>query len=239
MAQQLPPSPDSNRCRVCPTRTVCIAADAQPDQLDRLPEFIACLSAIAPGEHLYHAGDAAVAQYHARSGMLKTYTINPQGDEYVTGFYLPGEILGHVHINGCHAESAVALETASLCKLDDDGIRGCAELGLSSVIVKHLAANAHIEFCHQINLRQTSAQSRFAGFCVTMSARLARLGRNSTRIPTPMSRTDIASYLGMTQESLSRVIAKLHAANVICATREYIDVLQAETLSTLGLHVCP
>jgi CRP/FNR family transcriptional regulator, anaerobic regulatory protein len=239
MAQLLQSSLDSNRCRVCPTRTVCIAADAWPDQIDRLPEFIQCLHAIAPGKHLYQAGDAAVAQYYVRSGMVKTYTINSQGYEYVTGFYQPGEIFGHVHLNGCHAEFAVALETASICKLDDNGFQSCAELGMSSVLFKHLAANAYIDLCHQINLKQTSARSRFAGFCVTMSARLARLGRNPARIPTPMSRTDIASYLGMTQESLSRIIATLHAANVIYATREHIDVLQTETLSTLGLHVSP
>jgi len=48
---------------------------------------------------------------------------------------------------------------------------------------------------------------------------------------------DIASYLGMTLESLSRVISKLQAAKVIQATRDHIDVLQAETINTLGLHV--
>lgn len=227
---------DANRCRECPTRQVCLAAESDADQLGQLPEFFHCVEAVAAGAHLYHAGDAARAQYHVRSGMVKTYVINAEGDEYVTGFYLPGEILGHVHVDGCHAESAVALETASVCELSVDSVTELAKMGLAPALINHLAANASIQTLHQINLKQTSSQARFAGYCVNMGARLKRLGRSALHIPTPMSRTDLASYLGMTLESLSRVISKLHAAGVIHASRDHIEVLQEETLYTLGLH---
>jgi len=227
---------DADRCRVCPTRQVCLASESNAEQISHLPEFFHCVEAVAPGGHLYHAGDLAGAQYHVRSGMLKTYVINAEGDEYVTGFYLPGEVLGHVHVNGCHAESAVALDTASVCELSSDAVDGLAQMGLASALFNHLAANASIEARHQINLKQTSSQARFAGYCFNMGERLKRLGRSALHIPTPMSRTDLASYLGMTLESLSRVISKLHSAGVISASRDHIEVLQEETLYTLGLH---
>lgn len=229
--------PTVDRCRECRTRTVCLAARADDRQLAALPDIFRCEEPLSAGAHLYHANDAAEAQYHVRSGMFKTYMINAEGDEYVTGFYLPGEIIGHVHNNGCHAESAVALETASVCALDAAGLQACAELGLAAPLFDQLAANAGIEAQQQINLKQTAAQSRFAGFCLMLGGRLARLGRSSTHLPTPMSRTDLASYLGMTLESLSRVISKLHAGRVISASRTSIEVLQPETLKTLGLHV--
>ena len=108
---------------------------------------------------------------------------------------------------------------------------------MAAALVRQLAANASIDTRHQINLKQSAVQARFAGFCVMLGARLQRLGRSPHYLPTPMSRTDIASYLGMTLESLSRVISKLHAARVIRASRDHIEVLQPETLETLGLHV--
>ena len=228
---------DNNRCRACPTRGVCLVADSDASQVERLPEYFHCIESVSVADHLYHAGDTAQAQYHVRSGMIKTYVINAEGDEYVTGFYLPGEIVGHVHMDGRHAESAVALETASVCELTSEAVGGLAQLGLAPALINHLAANASIEARHQINLKQTSAQARFAGFCVTMGERLRRLGRSPEHIPTPMSRTDLASYLGMTLESLSRVISKLHTAGVIHASRDHIQVVQVDTLNTLGLHV--
>lgn len=226
-----------NRCLACPTRNVCVAAVADARQLKQLPDLFRCIEPIAPANHLFHAGDPARAHYHVRSGMLKTYMINAEGDEYVTGFYLPGEILGQVHTNGRYAESAVALETVTVCELDEASVQGCAQIGLAGSLMNQLAENAGIEKRHQVNLKQTSSQARFAGFCIMMAERLQKLGRSSSHLPTPMSRTDIASYLGMTLESLSRVISKLQAAKVIQATRDHIDVLQAETINTLGLHV--
>ena len=195
-----------------------------------------CVESVDSGAYIYRAGDPAQAQYHLRSGMVKTYVINAEGDEYVTGFYLPGEIFGTVHMDGSYGESAVALETTSVCELQDEAITELAQLGLAPALLKHMAANAGIDTVHQINLKQTSAQARFAGFCVNMAARLERLGRSPLHLPTPMSRTDLASYLGMTLESLSRVVSKLHTAGVVKANRDHIEVLQMETLNTLGLH---
>jgi len=228
---------DLNRCRQCPTRRVCIAAAANEDQLNRLPQHLRCIETVPSGHHLFYAGDSANAQYHVRSGMVKTYTINAQGDEYVTGFYLPGDIVGVVHSDNCHAESALALETASVCELNDEALVQLAEIGLTTALVKRLAVSANTAMRQQINLQHTSAQGRFAGFCMMFSARLSRLGRCPTHLPTPMSRTDIANYLGMTLESLSRVISKLQATKVVRAKRDHIEILKPETLKTLGLHV--
>jgi CRP/FNR family transcriptional regulator len=228
---------EANRCELCPTRGACIAAHADAGQLRLLPRYLSCIDSFTSGDHLFHAGDVAASQFHIRSGMVKTYMINAEGDEFVTGFYLPGEIVGQVHVDGGHAGSAVALETVSVCELDDDALESCAQIGLTTALMKQLASNASIDMRHQINLKQTSAQSRFAGYCVLLATRLQHLGRCPTHLPTPMSRTDIASYLGMTLESLSRVISKLHAAQVIRASRDHIEVLQVETINTLGLHV--
>ena len=224
-------------CEVCPTRTVCLAAQVEPEQRLILPGLFHVLGPMQEDSHLYRAGDVVDGQYHVRSGFFKTYNINAEGDEYVTGFYLPGDVLGHVHRQGRHAESAIALEHASVCELNAESLERGAVSGLTTLLINQHAEQANLQVLHQLNLKQTSAQARFAGFCVLFAERLHRLGRCPNHLPTPMSRTDIASYLGMTLESLSRVISKLNAAEVVCATRDHIEVLQPDTLNTLGLHV--
>jgi CRP/FNR family transcriptional regulator len=54
-----------------------------------------------------------------------------------------------------------------------------------------------------------------------------------------MSRTDLASYLGMTLESLSRVFTRFNKAGLIRATRKHVDLLKPETIATVGYHAVP
>ena len=77
-------------------------------------------------------------------------------------------------------------------------------------------------------------QARFAAFCVLYAKNLTRLGRQEAFLPMPMSRTDLANYLGMTLESLSRVVNQLHRAEVIKAALDRIEIVDAETLHGLA-----
>lgn len=230
-------SREPGRCASCPTRVACIAAHLDGAKRELLPEYFHPAEPYQAGDYIYRAGDAADAQYHVRSGMFKTYAINPEGDEYVTGIYLPGDVLGQSQEHGQHADSAVALETASVCVLSEQSIGQCTEPEISLMLLRQIGEQALRGTLHQLNLKQTTAQARFAGFCLLFSRSLAALGRCGSHLPTPMSRTDIASYLGMTLESLSRVISKLNQMGVIRATRNHIEILQPETLQALGLHV--
>ncbi len=225
------------RCASCPTQVACLSAWLEPEQRALLPAIFSTREPLAEDTHLYRAGESVQAQYHVRSGAFKTYAINAEGDEYVTGFYLPGDVLGQVQQDGCHAESAVALETSSVCLLTDAGVTRCAEHGMAGLLLRQHAEKATDQTRHHLNLKQTSAPARFAGFCLLYGDRLAALGRSRDFLPTPMSRTDIASYLGMTLESLSRVISKLGKKRVIRATPDSIEILERDALEELGAHV--
>ena len=152
------------RCASCPTQVACLAARLEPEQRALLPAIFSTREPLAAQTHLYRVGEPAQAQYHVRSGVFKTYAINAEGDEYVTGFYLPGDILGQFQQDGCHTESAVALETSSVCLLTDSGVSRCAENGMAGLLLRLHAEKATHQNRHQLNLKQTSAQARFAGF---------------------------------------------------------------------------
>lgn len=224
---------DAGRCVECPTRNACVAAYLSPEEQAALPTYVSCSDAIAPGQHLYRVGDPFGCQFHIRSGMVKTYAISAEGDEWVTGFHLPGDVIGVAQAGGLHSESAIALETSSTCMLAEADIGNSAQL--TRGLLRHLGEKSKLQQSHQLALRQSSAEVRAAAFCIQLGARLSHLGRNPLYLPTPMSRTDIASYLGMSLESLSRVLSKLNAAGVVCAKRDHIEVLQPETLHTIAL----
>ena len=189
------------------------------------------------GEHAFVAGDKAQQQYHVRSGMLKSYFINGQGDEYVTGFYLPGEVVPNYIKEGRHAHSVVALEEASVCVVHNTPAHQRDNARVWQAISARSHGMTSQGLTHQINMKVTSAEGRFAGFCVDLMQRLRQLHRDPCHLPTPMTRTDIASYLGLTLESLSRVISKMKKNGVISADRQHINVLTPETLKTLALHL--
>ena len=89
---------------------------------------------------------------------------------------------------------------------------------------------------HQLQLVQTRADVRIAGFLVQLGERQSKLGWSDRELKTPMSRTDLANYLGMTLECLSRVLAKFGRAGLIEASRTHIELLKPEVLEGIALN---
>ncbi|XOV82647.1 MAG: Crp/Fnr family transcriptional regulator [bacterium] len=224
-------------CELCPTHKACLARYATPSQRRVLGQSLQLVSPLQAGEYVYRAGAVVKGQYHIRSGMVKTYVTTASGEACVTGFVLAGEILNHGYASGVHSDYAVALETVSLCRLDTVAIELLGHHGMSATMLDNQAEQVRFEVMHQMNLRQTSAEKRFAGFCLQYGQRRARLGLDERILPTPMSRTDLASYLGMKLESLSRVISRLQSRGLVAAQRSQVQVLQPLELANLADHL--
>ena len=185
------------------------------------------------------AGEAMQHQYHVRSGMLKSSFINSQGDECVTGFYLPGEAVPVFATGGQQTHSVIALEETSVCAvhLSRHLTPDAKQVPIWQALFQHTQATTSQALGHQLNIRHPSAAARFAGFCVDLMQRLAVLQREQHHLPTPMTRTDIASYLGLTLESLSRVMSRMKRKQIIEASRSHINILQPERLQSLAAHL--
>ena len=227
-------------CSTCPTRAHCIARGLSEADLAVLRNCMRPGRTLAGGKHLFLSGDPATHQYHVRSGTLMSYHNNQGGDEFVTGFYLAGDVVPNFVVDGTHRHSVVALEHASVCAIrqsPDAGTLNGLPGSVWSVLTRYAHDASTRALSHQLNLKIASAEARFAGFCVEMMRRLKSLHRDPTDIPTPMRRTDIASYLGLTLESLSRVMSRLSRRGIICADRQYVKVLDEKTLTSLAPHL--
>jgi CRP/FNR family transcriptional regulator len=223
---------------MCPTRHRCAADGLNENGLAVLSTCMRVSENMDRGDYLYREGDRADRCYVVRSGVFKTYTQNVMGDEYITGFYYAGELIGMSgQATGRHVDSAVALDTATSCRLLIDDLPTLWAIGAGPGLLRMVGEQQSTGFDQQINLGQSKADVRVAGFLVQLAERMRRLGRSDKVLPTPMSRTDLANHLGMTLECLSRVLGRFKKAGLIGASRDQLELQKPRELETLACHL--
>ena len=225
-------------CGLCPTRHLCAARDLPEPALDALGECRITSAPMNKGDYLYRTGDEAQDWYVVRSGVFKTVTVTPDGEEYVTGFYYPGEILGlDGPATGTHSDTAVALGVSTACSLALNRLPDIWGLGAGASMLRLIAEHERNESMLRINLSQSRAEARIAGFLKLLMDRTERLGFDPKMLAMPMSRTDLANHLGLTLECVSRILSKWRKAGVIDTDRTTMRIIQADALNTAAYHL--
>ncbi len=206
--------------------------------LDALTNTIDTTAPLKRGEALYRAGDRASAWYIVRSGVMKTLSVTPDGEEHVTGFHYPGEIIGlEGTASGRHEESAVVLEAATACALTLESLPELWGLGAGPAILSLIGERDRTLSLLRINMSQSRAEMRIAGYLKLLMDRTARQGFDPTCLAMPMSRTDLANHLGLTLECVSRILSKWRKAGVIDTDRNSMQIKQPDELATAAYHL--
>jgi CRP/FNR family transcriptional regulator len=182
------------------------------------------------GQHVFRQTDAFVGLYAVRSGVVKTYEITPQGHENITGFHLPGDVIGLDGLkDNHHLLAAVALERAALCMLSEQrlfaAMRGSPHL--CSRVLSLMSAAMENDQQRARLMQHLRAEERLAAFILQLAKRYGQRRLSTTRIRLPMSRTDIAGYLGLTLESVSRGFRRLVDQQLIAANGRELRILDA------------
>lgn len=228
----------SHACQDCPTRPLCLACDLDGPALDALAVCIRPGPPLHKGDFLYREGDEGSRCYVVRSGVFKTFTVTPGGDEYVVGFHYPGDLIGLAgQAVGRYTDSAVALETSTACRVSQADLPRLWEIGSGPSLMRLMGESQRLASTDHINLGQARADARVAGFLLQLSQRLGRLGRDRRILHVPMSRTDLANYLGMTLECLSRVLGRFTKAGLVSTRRGEIVIERHGELETLAFHL--
>jgi CRP/FNR family transcriptional regulator len=182
---------------------------------------------LAPGQSLFHQGDPATRVFTLTSGTLKLYRLLADGRRQVTGFMHPGDFLG-ISIDDEHAFSAEALEQTQLCwfprnRFDDfTEEHGAMERELYRMAAHELAA-AQRQF---VLLGRKTALERLASFLLELAERV-----DGMEVELPMSRSDIADYLGLTKETVSRVLSALKRDRIVrLAALDRVEILDRAAL---------
>lgn len=195
-------------CTNCNLKGLCLPLAMDVKDIDRLDHIIQRGRPLQSGDHLYRAGDDFTSIYAVRSGSIKTYLIDDDGIEQITGFYLPGEVLGFDGIDtnnyGCNV---VALETSTVCEIPFSRLE---ELSLQiPTLQRHFfqLMSRHIESNHQmlLTLSKKNAEGRVSTLLLSLSHRYSRRKLSPNAMRLPMSRMDIGNFLGLTIETVSRL----------------------------------
>jgi CRP/FNR family transcriptional regulator len=204
------PLPTGHPCHGCEVRSAAVCGVLDRDSLADL-KGLGWEVQLAPGQPLFHEGDPATRVFTLTNGTLKLYTLLPDGRRQVTGFMHPGDFLG-ITVADEHAFSAEALEPSRLCwfprtRFDDfTEEHGEMERELYRLAAHELAAAQQ----QMVLLGRKSAAERVASFLLLLAQKAERrLGAKARFVDLPMSRTDIADYLGLTKETVSRVLSAL------------------------------
>ena len=224
-------------CNNCRLNTICLPLALDVAQVEQLDRIIQRSRPLQKGEHLYRQDEDFQSVFAVRAGSVKAYSITDNGQEQVTGFYLPGEVLGMDGIaKNRHASSARAMETSSICEIPFE------KLGELSLRIPSLQKHFFQLMSQEISddqrlltlLSKNSADQRVAALLLSISARNKRRQLSAANFRLPMSRTDIGNYLGLTVETVSRVFSRFQKMGVLGVDNKEISIVDVEALRAVA-----
>lgn len=228
---------DLKFCTTCAFSRACLSEGMDKRGLRDLHVLVEHVGPFHAGEHLFREGDPFEAIAAVRAGTVKTYVVDRDGREHVLGFHLPGEVIGLNAIDGeVYPCNAVALDTVMLCRFSFPQIAVLATRipGVQKQLFRLLSRDIGRA---ALLSGDWSADQRMAAFLIGLSRRLSERGFSATRFQLTMARTDIANYLRLAPETVSRVLRRFHEDGLLRVDRREVDLLDPAALQALAAPV--
>lgn len=220
-------------CASCHLGTLCLPISLQVQDVHKLESIVQRGRPLQKGQRIFHAGDRFTSVYAIRSGAVKTFHTARDGVEQITGFYLPGEVIGLDGIaDDTHSNTAVTLETSAVCEIPFHRLE---ELSLEIPTLQRrflqLMSKAIGNDQTLITLlSQKSADQRIGALLLSLSARHRKRGLSATEFNLPMSRAEMGNFLGLTIETVSRALGRLSKRGLIEVEKKSIRILNLDEL---------
>lgn len=224
-------------CPTCKVRTSCFGHGADAAALEQLDQAVERRLRLSAGEYLYRIGDPFKGLYAIGAGCLRNTIRDERGREQVIGFHMMGDVIGVAGIGPrTYIFDMRALEPSEVCEIPFERLEELADRvpALRGNILKTFGRYRNRDARTQSLRRNTSAEARLAGFLLDFSQRLDALGEDPVSFKLPMSRADIASYLGLSAGSLAKAFTQLDERGIAKASRKEIQLSSVEGLRALG-----
>ena len=224
-------------CSQCSLQQLCLPGGIHESDLRQLDEIVKRRRPVDRGKRLFRLGDPLQAIYVARDGAFKTISITEDGGEQILAFHLPGELIGLDALgSGVHRGEAVALCTANVCEVPFDELSSVAAQlpSLQHQLMRVIGQSGDRDQSHMEMLVRKQASERIGLFLHSLGVRLAHVGLSGTDFKLPMSRQDIAGFLGLAIETVSRGFARLQEDGVIATAGRRVEILDAVELDRMA-----
>ncbi len=234
-------------CNNCNTEVACancglygilgVVSKLEHSTPEHLEKILKKRQVVAKGENLFRTGQPFHGLYAIKSGSFKSYAFLEGGQEQVAGFHFPGDLLGLEAVSSTrYSYSARALEDSSVCELKFE------ELDLMQDHFQQFQEQLILLLSDQIlreqrqsglSVRQ-SADERVAAFLIGLSCRLAERGLQADEFRLAMSRQDIASYLGLAVETVSRILKLFSERDLLSVQSKKINLIDKPGLREIA-----
>jgi CRP/FNR family transcriptional regulator, nitrogen fixation regulation protein len=188
------------------------------------------------GTEIYGEKEPAEYVYQVKSGAVRSYKLLSDGRRQIGAFHLAGDIFG-LENGGEHRFTAEAIVDTTVRLIKRQSLEMVAES--DAIVARNLlsmtTSNLQHAEDHMLLLGRKTSLERVAAFLLEMDKRLTAAGVMAL----PMSRRDIADYLGLTLETVSRALSRLHELGTlgfVGNTQRQIVLLDRRQLASLDLH---
>lgn len=215
-------------CKTCSLSSLCLPVSLNMTEMERLDDIIDKSRPLKKGEHLFNQGEEFTSVFAVRAGSIKSYTLTNEGEEQITGFYFPGELVGLSAIDSnLYPVSAKVLETTTVCEIPferlDDLSGQMPELRRQ--ILRTMGKELRDEQQMMMLLSKKNAEQRVATFLIKLSTRFRTRGYSATHFRLSMSRNEIGNYLGLAVETVSRIFTRFQAMELIRVDGKEVELV--------------
>ena len=228
---------DLRFCSTCAFGSVCLPAGVDKTALRELHMLVEHAGPYRAGEHVFRSGEPFAAIFAVRGGVVKTRQLDDDGREQVLGFHLPGEMIG---LNAIHPAKypcdAVALDTVFVCRFSFPALATLAVKmpDVQQQLFRLLSADIGKA---SLLAGDYSADERLAAFLLGLGDRFAARGFSAKAFRLEMSRGDIANYLRLASETVSRVLRRLQDQKLIHVEGRDVELLDRSALQDLARNI--
>ncbi|MBT1449635.1 fumarate/nitrate reduction transcriptional regulator Fnr [Glaciecola sp. XM2] len=221
----------SIHCQSCSFSHLCLPVSLKKSELESLDDIIERKKPLHKHDKLVSAGQPFNTLYAVRSGSFKSYISDKDGVEQITGFHFPGDIIGFDALKDqVHQSYSKALETAMVCELPYDTLEVVSERypALRKQIMKFMSAEIKHDHELMMLLSKRSAEERLLHFISHLSQRFDERGYSARQFNLSMTRNEIGNYLGLTVETISRLLTRFQKEDLIKVDGKLITILDLD-----------
>ena len=220
-------------CSQCSLVELCLPKGLTAEELEVFEQAISRKKPLEKSEYLYRAGEEMTSLYTVKTGGFKANIDSLDGQENIVGFFLPGELMGLDGIaSGQYQCDMIALGDAHVCQLSYRDFERVSEKFpvLRQEILSVSSNNMTTAQKMLMFIGKRPVEERLAMFLISISQRFKARGLSESRFQLPMSRHDIANYLGMAPETISRQFKKLQDQDLVSIQNRNLTIKNGAAL---------
>lgn len=223
----------SIHCQSCSFSHLCLPVSLNKTELDSLDDIIERKKPLHKHDKLVKAGDKFNSLFAVRAGSFKSFVSSKDGEEQIIGFHFPGDIIGFDALReNAHQSYTQALETAMVCELPYETLDKMAVQfpKLRHQIMSFMSAEIKQDHDLMMLLNKRTAEERLIYFLAHLSKRFEERGFSPRQFNLSMTRNEIGNYLGLTVETISRLLTRFQKEGIIQVDGKLITILDFEAM---------